>query len=85
MIQFLTDPQNLLSVGVAVAVFFFVTAESTYLIHGLLEDTDNQLRSPHKLGNGELPGMLVHGYMMALIVGEVGGFLVVFSGAMLAT
>ena len=71
--------------GVAVAGFFFVTAESTYLIHGLLEDTDNQLRSPHKLGNGELPGMLVHGYMMALIVGEVGGFLVVFSGAMLAT
>jgi hypothetical protein len=52
-------------------------------IHGALEDTDNQLREPHKLGDGEGPSFLVRGYMAALIVGEVGGFLVVFSGAML--
>lgn len=69
--------------GVGVAVFFFATAESTYLIHGVLEDTDNQLRSPHKLGEGEVPGVLVRGYMWALILGEIGGFLVVFLGAML--
>jgi hypothetical protein len=69
--------------GVAVAVFFFFTAESTYLIHGLLEDTENQLEAPYKLGKSDLPGALVHGYMYALIAGEVGGFLVVFTGAML--
>ena len=69
--------------GVGVAVFFFATAESTYLIHGALEDTDNQLREPHQLGDGEVPSFLVRGYMAALIAGEVGGFLVVFSGAML--
>lgn len=69
--------------GVAVAVFFFATAEGTYIIHGLLRDTDNQLASPHKLGKATLPGVLVHGYMLLLIVGEIGGFLVVFTGAML--
>jgi hypothetical protein len=69
--------------GVAVAVFFFFTAESTYVIHGLLEDTENQLQAPYKLGKSSLPGALVHGYMYALIAGEVGGFLVVFTGAML--
>jgi hypothetical protein len=70
--------------GVAVSVAFFATALSTYLLHGLLKDTDNQLARPHKLGRGEIPGALVHGYMVALAVGEIGGFLVVFTGAMWA-
>lgn len=72
------------TLGVGVAVGFFATAQSTYLLHGMLRDTDNQLERPHKLGSSELPGALVHGYMIALAIGEIGGFLVVFSGAMLA-
>jgi len=70
------------ALGVGVAVLFFVTAQSTYIIHGFLRDTDNQLETPHKLGKSELPGALVHAYMLLLIAGEVGGFLVVFTGAM---
>lgn len=70
--------------GVGVAVAFFAAAQSTYLLHGLLKDTDNQLARPHRLGRGEVPGGLVHGFMWALAVGEIGGFLVVFTGAMFA-
>lgn len=70
--------------GVAAAVLFFASAQSTYLVHGLLRDTDNQLARPYALAGRPLPSWLVHGYMLALIVGEVGGFVVVFSGAMLA-
>lgn len=72
------------TLGVAVAVAFFATAQSTYLIHGVLRDTDNQLARPYRLGGHELPPWLVHGYMLVLIGGEVGGFLVVFTGAMMA-
>ncbi len=70
--------------GVGVSVAFFATALSTYLVHGVLRDTDNQLEEPYTLGKGELPGVLVHGYMWALAAGEIGGFLVVFTGAMMA-
>lgn len=69
--------------GVSVSVFFFATAQSTYLLHGLLQDTDNQLQAPYKLGKLTLPGPLVHGYMLLLILGEIGGFLIIFTGAML--
>lgn len=74
------EPWNLLGVGVA--VFFFATAEATYIVHGALADTDNQLKPPTSVGEVPLPGALVRGYMLALIAGEVGGFLVVFTGAM---
>lgn len=72
------------SVGVGTAVLFFASAQAGYIAHGLLRDTDNQLARPYRLGRRTLPPWLVHGYMLGLIVGEVGGFLVVFSGAMLA-
>lgn len=52
---------------------FFGLAISTYVIHGVLNDTDNQLRRPHRLGNGTLPGWMIQGFMLALIVAEVGG------------
>lgn len=73
---------NLWGVGVSVALF--ASALSTYLLHGFLQDTDNQLARPHTLGHAHLPGALVHGYMVVLAVGEIGGFLVVFTGAMWA-
>ncbi|MCB9644657.1 MAG: hypothetical protein H6728_16405 [Myxococcales bacterium] len=69
--------------GVGVAIFFFATAQSTYIIHGLLRDTENQLQRPHQLGKSHVPSPLIHGYMILLILGEIGGFLVVFTGAML--
>lgn len=62
-------------------VVFFGAAIFTYIVHGALGDTNNQLQRPHRLGNRTLPGFLIQGFMWALIVGEVGGFVVLFSGA----
>ncbi|CAM3345563.1 hypothetical protein BST27_08165 [Mycobacterium intermedium] len=57
--------------GAMVAVFFFVAAIGSYILHGALRDTDNQFDPP------------VRGTRLAmasLIVGEMGGFAVVFAG-----
>ncbi|HLV78366.1 MAG TPA: hypothetical protein VKY53_10620 [Marinobacter sp.] len=76
-------PQWLNLLGAAAALSFFALAIGTYVIHGALRDTGNQLRKPHKLGSAALPGWLIHGFMVALIVAEVGGFLVLASGALM--
>jgi hypothetical protein len=59
---------------------FFGAAIFTYIVHGVLRDTDNQLARPHRLAGATLPGFLIKGFMGALIVAEVGGFLVLFAG-----
>lgn len=65
-------------------VVFFGAAIFTYIVHGALGDTNNQLQRPHRLGNATLPGFMIQGFMWALIAGEVGGFLVLFAGAIKA-
>jgi len=65
------------------ALAFFAFAISTYVIHGLLQDTDNQLERPHRLGKQLLPPWLTGLFMLLLIVGEVGGSLVLGVGAMM--
>lgn len=52
-------------------VVFFVGAIASYIGHGIKRDTDNQLRDS---GRG------IHVAMTALIVGEIGGFAVLFTG-----
>jgi hypothetical protein len=64
----------------AIPIIFFALAILTYAAHGWLNDTDNQLRPPHRLGKREISGSFVRGYMVALYVGEIGGFLVLFAG-----
>ena len=61
---------------------FFALAIGTYVIHGLLNDTDNQLRKPYRLGSKRMPGFMIHGFMWALIAAEVGGFVALFAGVM---
>ncbi|WP_336000253.1 hypothetical protein [Halorientalis halophila] len=73
-------PQWLELLAVGVTLFFFVFAIGTYVVHGVLQDTDNQFRKPHVLGRFELPPVVVHGSMWLLIVGEIGGFAVLFVG-----
>lgn len=68
--------------SVLAVVVFFVFANSTYLIHALLKDTDNQFEKPYRLGPLKLPGFLIHGSMIALIAGELGGTLVLAMGAL---
>ncbi|MBU9767211.1 hypothetical protein FR943_25690 [Mycobacterium sp. TNTM28] len=54
-----------------VLVFFFVIAIAAYIEHGAKRDTTNQFEHP----TGAL-----HAGMVALIVGEIGGFVVLLAG-----
>ncbi len=62
-------------------LIYFIAAISTYVIHGALQDTQNQLARPHKFGKSTLPNFLISGFMWSLIVAEVGGTIVLFAGA----
>jgi hypothetical protein len=67
-------------VAAAAVIAFFALAVLGYIIHGALNDTDNQLRKPHRLGKGTVPPGQVLGFMFALMAVEIGGFLVIFAG-----
>ena len=64
----------------AAPIVFFALAISTYVIHGILKDTDNQMEKPHKLGKATLPNWVILSFMVALIIAEIGGFGVLFVG-----
>lgn len=66
--------------AVAVPILLFASAVGMYIVHGVLRDTDNQLRRPHVLGERRIPAALIGIYMGILIVGEIGGFLILFFG-----
>jgi hypothetical protein len=66
--------------AVAVPLFFFCSSVAIYAVHGWLDDTDNQLRQPHRLGKRQVHTGVIGIYMYLLTAGEVGGFLVLFSG-----
>jgi len=66
------------------AITFFVLAVSTYVIHGLLNDTDNQLQRPHRLGAITLPPWLTPAFVIALIIAEIGGSLALTVGVVMA-
>jgi len=70
--------------AVAVQVVCFAAAVGSYVLHGWLADTDNQLRRPFALSRWHLPGVLMGGFMTLLIIAEIGGFLVLFAGVILA-
>lgn len=65
-------------------IVFFVLAIGSYVLHGMLADTDNQLRAPHALGSRTIPGWSLHAFMGALIVAEIGGVAVLLAGALSA-
>ncbi|TXJ09763.1 MAG: hypothetical protein E6Q25_02335 [Acinetobacter sp.] len=69
---------NLLCV-IANLVFFFASVLS-YIIHGILKDTNNQFRKPHQVAKWTLPSILMTLFMLALIVAEVGATLVLCLG-----
>lgn len=60
---------NLTAAGVL--VFFFVVAIVSYIVHGAKRDTTNQF---------EHPDSAVRLGMAALIIGEIGGFVVLLTG-----
>ena len=69
--------------SMAAVLFFFAFAIVTYLIHGYLRDTDNQLRKPHVLGKSEVAPAMMRLSMTLLILGEIGGSAVIGLGAMM--
>ncbi len=75
------DPRVELVATVA-QISFFGLAVGTYVIHGLLDDTENQLARPHKLGARELPPAVIVAFMVALIIAEAGGFAVLLYGVL---
>lgn len=77
-----SDRTNLVAAVALVA--FFALAVLGYLVHGALDDTDNQLRRPHRLGRGTVSPASVLAFMIALIAAEVGGFTVIFAGFLAA-
>jgi hypothetical protein len=60
---------NLLAAGAL--AFYFFAATIGYALHGYRRDTDNQFRDPVR-------GL--HGFMIALIAAEIGGWLVLIAG-----
>jgi hypothetical protein len=72
------DPINLVASVALIA--FFALAVLGYVVHGVLGDTDNQLRRPHQLGRGTVPPASMLAFMIALIAVELGGFAVIFTG-----
>lgn len=58
-------------VAAFVPIFFFVSAIISYIVHGALRDTDNQLAHP-------MPG--THTFFWLLVIGEIGGFSVLLAG-----
>lgn len=66
--------------AVGIPILYFASAIAMYILHGILRDTDNQLRRPHVLGKGHMPGAMIWLYMVGLIVGEIGGFAILFYG-----
>lgn len=65
-------------------IVFFGLAVSTYAIHGILQDTDNQLQKPHRLGKHVLPTWITPAFMTMLIVAEIGGTVVLAAGVIQA-
>lgn len=66
--------------AVAGPLLFFALAIAGYVLHGILRDTDNQMRRPHRLGSGTLPDFAIQGFMWALAIAEIGGFAILLWG-----
>ena len=61
-------------------LLFFGSAIVIYIVHGILQDTDNQLRVPHRLGPVTLPRILIRAFMWMLALAEIGGFSILLYG-----
>ncbi len=67
-------------IAALVPLIFFALAIGIYVLHGVLRDTDNQLKRPHRLGQGTLPVWTIAAFMLALALGEIGGVGILLAG-----
>ena len=68
----------------AAVLLFFALAIGGYIVHGVLQDTDNQFVKPHRVGSMKLHPQAVARFMWALMAAEIGGFVVLFAGTLRA-
>jgi hypothetical protein len=73
-------PEEINFYSVLGVIVFFAFAQTTYFLHAILKDTENQFAKPYRLGNWFLPSFLIHSSMFLLILGELGGFVILFWG-----
>ncbi|MCP5041313.1 MAG: hypothetical protein GY944_09825 [bacterium] len=73
-------PAALELAATALPLFFFALAIANYMVHGALRDTDNVFRSSRGAGGRGAADSAITAFMAALILAEVGGFLVLFYG-----
>lgn len=73
-------PATVNLIAVAFPLFFFALAITTYIVHGAIHDTDNQFRRPYRIGRLHLAPCVFHSMIWLLILGEIGGFGVLFVG-----
>lgn len=66
--------------AVAFLLSFFAITVIGYAVHGILQDTDNQLARPHQLGRARIPTAMMDLFMLSLIAGEIGAFGVLMFG-----
>lgn len=68
----------------ALPLAFFASAIAGYVLHGWLDDTDNQFARPQRIGRIALPRHALLAFMVALTLAEIGGFAVLFAGLLRA-
>ena len=61
-------------------LFYFAMSVLIYMVHGLLQDTTNQFKQPHRLGTLTLPAWCMSVIMLSLIVAELGATTVLLLG-----
>lgn len=61
-------------------LFYFAMSVLIYIVHGLLQDTTNQFKQPHRLGKLTLPAWCMSVIMLSLIVAELGATTVLLLG-----
>lgn len=77
-------PEWLNTLAVVGSVFFYMAAVLGYVYQGILNKTNNQIRSSIRKEPSSTPMWLTHLFTFSLIVAEIGGALVLGLGAMQA-
>ena len=65
--------------AVSAPLIFFALAIGSYILHGALGDTSNQIAKP-RLGRRALPVWATPLFMVSLVAAEIGGFVVLLVG-----
>ena len=80
-LSFFTSLSDALSLFCVIAnLFFFSMSILVYIIHGMLKDTTNQFKQPHKLGQWSMPRWCMTFLMLNLIIVELGATTVLLLG-----